>query len=924
MNSVSRLLLLLAFALCVACGGGGGSDTGGQGDVAGEDTGMDARLPDAAADTVSPDLGPDVTQETWPEDLWPVCKKDEHCNDQVTLKGPCQKAVCDQEAQTCGVKDLEDGTECDDGDECTGGDVCKAGTCAGTDELCAAECGDGECADSEDCAGCEADCGVCPPACCQAQPTALCGDTGVEQCVCGQDPYCCLKQWDDFCTGLANAAGCVACPGLCGNQWCEPSESCTSCQEDCGECPPCGNFVCEPGESCETCKTDCGKCAVCGDGVCHPGKEDCLGCEADCGACTADCCTVHPTPGCATPEVQECVCAMIPVCCSYAWFAECVFEVNFSMCGSCSPSCGNGICDAEESCESCKQDCGECIVCGDGYCQPPEWCNCEADCGACGVCGDGACTLGEDCQTCKEDCGPCDGCGDGACGKEEDCLNCVADCGVCTLSCCSVHDSVGCDDETVEACVCGKDGFCCEDHWDKLCTFEVNEFECGYCEPSCGDGKCEGAENCLTCAADCMPCAEFCCVVSDASPGCPDSEVGACVCEKMPECCTVAWTAECVAAVNDLECGTCQEVCGNGKCGHYESCANCPQDCGECDFCPDLYLAPNPCCQNGDPCNRGKDGVCECGGSCAWESADCGVKDCGDGTCAALENCWDCPDDCGLCYVCGDQICDDYNGESCKNCEQDCGTCYVCGDSFCDEVYGETCDVCPDDCGECAVCGDGYCQTKGGEYCDTCPADCGECPVCGNGVCEAEKNETCGGCPQDCGECPCVPDCNGKNCGGDGCGGSCGECAEGQYCTLQGVCMTGTPADCSNPIYVPSVPYQHQGDTTPLADAHVAAGCGASGQGMGAPDVAYVFTPTVSTTYRITLSPVSGDRPCIVMIYTQCPVNSSVCYHYSEDLYVDEAFNVALDAGVTYYLIVDGLYPADVGPYLFGIEIAPI
>ena len=41
---------------------------------------------------------------------------------------------------------------------------------------------------------------------------------------------------------------------------------------------------------------------------------------------------------------------------------------------------------------------------------------------------------------------------------------------------------------------------------------------------------------------------------------------------------------------------------------------------------------------------------------------------------------------------------------------------------------------------------------------------------------------------------PCVPDCAGRQCGGDGCGGVCGFCPSGQGCTPDGICAGGTCA----------------------------------------------------------------------------------------------------------------------------------
>ncbi|HEX7837549.1 MAG TPA: kelch repeat-containing protein [Kofleriaceae bacterium] len=55
------------------------------------------------------------------------------------------------------------------------------------------------------------------------------------------------------------------------------------------------------------------------------------------------------------------------------------------------------------------QDCaGACARCGDGRCDAAESCRlCPADCGACQICGDLHCDPGETCASCPGDCGPC-------------------------------------------------------------------------------------------------------------------------------------------------------------------------------------------------------------------------------------------------------------------------------------------------------------------------------------------------------------------------------------------------------------------------------------------------------------------------------------------------------------------------------------
>ena len=66
---------------------------------------------------------------------------------------------------------------------------------------------------------------------------------------------------------------------------------------------------------------------------------------------------------------------------------------------------------------------------------------------------------------------------------------CIADvprfgCGTCagvnSKSCCEVgkNDRAGCDNDTVEACVCAQDAYCCAVHWDAGCVTEVTSLGC--------------------------------------------------------------------------------------------------------------------------------------------------------------------------------------------------------------------------------------------------------------------------------------------------------------------------------------------------------------------------------------------------------------------------------------------------------------
>ena len=125
-------------------------------------------------------------------------------------------------------------------------------------------------------------------------------------------------------------------------------------------------------------------------------------------------------------------------------------------------------------------------------------------------------------------------------------------------------------------------------------------------DPWCGNGLCDGAEECMACPADCGECPEAC---------------GNGVCAEGETC-----------AVCPGDCGPCGDVCGDGQCSGSEACSTCPDDCGQC---------PGWC----------GDGSCQEDESCEACPADCGEcpAGCGDGACEPEEDCASCPADCGEC-----------------------------------------------------------------------------------------------------------------------------------------------------------------------------------------------------------------------------------------------------------------------------------
>ncbi len=255
--------------------------------------------------------------------------------------------------------------------------------------------------------------------------------------------------------------------------------------------------------------------------------------------------------------------------------------------------------------------------------------------------------------------------------------------------CCDTHGP-GCHDYDTETCVCDALPECCAIAWDETCVAAIAALGCGVCAPPtlCGDGICEGDEDCTTCAYDCGLCPGSCCEAHD-SPGCEDPGVQACVCLSMPECCTGVWSEACVAEAGD----TCHSCCGDGVCGLGEGCEACPADCTDCP------------------------------------------PGCGNTFCEVGEDCTSCPMDCGTCpIVCGDGIC---NGdETCVTCVADCGTC---GGSCC---LGNGTIGCLDPAVTVCVCSfDSDCCTVG--WTTQCAQGAIQCGACNNDCCVPGNSPGC-------------------------------------------------------------------------------------------------------------------------------------------------------------------------------------
>lgn len=366
-------------------------------------------------------------------------------------------------------------------------------------------------------------------------------------------------------------------------------------------------------------------------------------------------------------------------------------------------SCGDMVCDKEETAFNCAADCrvGKTATCTRESCEAPlKACNADGACESTLFCVLGckvegcvpACfadagvdmTSGpaEALSTCIEE-ASCvqlyETCGNGTCDKGEDEDSCPKDCGTappvtCPDGICQAGEPATCPEDCVEppppaTCQgqcgepfsdggCGCDSGCwdfddCCDDWLDLCG------------PKCGDGECDTPESIATCPQDCAGLGDsFGCVVASCDtggcelvPGCLDavSCLLACFDPSNSKACTTSCVEDQPLPAQSLlwEIATCASesdciqapVCGNGECQPGETLENCAADCA--------IPAEESCL---DKCGNFKpDAPCQCDNECL-QFGDC-CEDyealCGEGppdpTIECLQD--ECPDEGGGCFA---------------------------------------------------------------------------------------------------------------------------------------------------------------------------------------------------------------------------------------------------------------------------------
>ncbi len=197
-------------------------------------------------------------------------------------------------------------------------------------------------------------------------------------------------------------------------------------------------------------------CQYCGDGNCSV-DESCANCTTDCLGTGEVCCDAIAYTGDCCVDVD---CTSPNTCVSHT----CTAPAHY---------CGDGNCDLDESCANCSADCllagevccdginyiGNCCV--DANCTSPQTCVDHTCTTLTHYCGDGTCDANETCANCAEDCeGKQDGC-------DSEYLCCY---GSCAFVCSS-------DDDCLTGTVCRDPGTCnatCVDASEVVCDLTLS------------------------------------------------------------------------------------------------------------------------------------------------------------------------------------------------------------------------------------------------------------------------------------------------------------------------------------------------------------------------------------------------------------------------------------------------------------------
>lgn len=316
------------------------------------------------------------------------------------------------------------------------------------------ECGDDVCNGNENCSTCEDDCGACPPppnnAPTQSTPilnasdnpvnstdaTLNCynqstvdadGDSvtntyrwfrnsslvasltsssvGAGNTSVGESWKCEVKPYDGEDYGTAMNSSALLILAVCGDASCNGNENCSTCESDCGECPPepvCGDASCNGDENCSTCESDCGICPVIANNITGCtltnkswNEDSSLASAYNLSSCFDDALghtLIFTAAGNSSTIISIGSNGIVNLSAPADWngVEHIIFTAtdstnkswtnstnNITLTVNAMADCGDSSCDGGETCNSCSADCGTCPVCAENW-SCTEWAACSS------------------------------------------------------------------------------------------------------------------------------------------------------------------------------------------------------------------------------------------------------------------------------------------------------------------------------------------------------------------------------------------------------------------------------------------------------------------------------------------------------------------------------------------------------------------
>jgi len=553
---------------------------------------------------------------------------------------------------------------------------------------------------------------------------------------------------------------------------------------------------------------------------------------------------------------------------------------------------------------------------------------------------------------------------DGGCGEGDPC-----------------NDGDPCTDNDVcTAGVCAGTAKVCDD--GNACTVDSCDPGTGQCtnEPAadgvaCDDGDaCTNGDACTTgaCAGTAIECDDGEACTTDSC----DPSTGQCVNDG--EALTGTPCDDGVACTETDTCGAGSCIGETIDCADGDPCTvdGCDDATGACNN--DAAAAEGLACDDGVPCTI--DDACDAAGGCAGTQNPCdddngctidgcdeATGDCQhDTTTLNGQGCFD-GDLCTVADVCADGVCtaggpkDCDDGDACTDdtCDVFTGDCFTtpvtcdddnpCTDDTCDPLTGCAFDPAGQDgaaCGgaNCAgTCGAGVCVPDAGACEDSNPCTLDYCNPTGECVNSAEEAA---GLPcDDTSACTTADACDGLGvCVGDvldcddnnecttelcdphsGCVYDAKVCGQGEVCAqATGECVAGNGDTCAEALPIVAGATVNGSTAGPDFNDDYGYSNGAcppeeGGWGAGAPDVAYVFMPSATASYTISLQAVFDGNLYVV---TDCGNVDGSCVGGWELVGNDllEEVTLSLSAGTPYFIIVDGYGGDEAGDYTLSVS----